>query len=68
MGDSVAGYTAVSSMLGPAWHVSLDTLREAWECAGGADMFVVAAVTGISMPLRFVGCVCTPNSFGSEKP
>ena len=24
--------------------------------------------TGISMPLRFVGCVCTPNSFGSEKP
>ena len=26
------------------------------------------AVTGISMPLRLVGCECTPNSDGRENP
>ena len=30
--------------------------------------FTPHAVTGMSMPLRFVGCDCTPNSLGSEKP
>ena len=31
-------------------------------------IFTPQAVTGISMPLRLVGCVCTPNNRGSEKP
>ncbi len=26
------------------------------------------AVTGMSMPLRFVGWLCVPNRRGSEKP
>ena len=30
--------------------------------------FTPHAVTGMSMPFRLVGCVCTPNRRGSEKP